>query len=121
MFKNYRNASNYHEINEANAIVTGENYDGQESVTIPDQVFTLRDLIERHASGQIVPIKDAQYDDDLTEFQAKVGDLTKLTKLELIDYAREINGFITSKRELLEKYNKEKATKVKEAEQPTPE
>lgn len=102
-----RTASNYHEINEQYGIVTGE-VNEEPSMTVPDQTMSLKQLIERHARGQVVPQKDVQWDEDIEEFTANWPDLTKLTKIEIIDKFNELSNFITHQKDAIRQFNIQK-------------
>lgn len=123
MYEIIRNASNYKDVNEANGIETGESYidnDGNPlpGVTVPDQSISIKDLVERQRRGQWVPTKDAKYDDDVKEFNKNLPDLSKLTKIELLEYATGLTGFIRETRNTIAEFNAKKKAESKVS--PTP-
>lgn len=107
MFKNFRNHSNYHDINKEFDIQIGEKND-QPSMTIPDRVMSLKQLIARHRDGSILPRKDAQYEEDLNSFAKRYPDIEKMTKLDLIEMGNDLTSYIKTSRDAIQKYNREK-------------
>lgn len=113
-----RAASNYLQFNKDHNIITGEFYDPikDPSMTVPDGVMSLKDLIERHAKGQHVPIKDAQYQEDITDFNESYPDVSTMTKIELLDFNLNLKTFIINGRKSIERWNAEQA-ELKKAEE----
>jgi hypothetical protein len=99
-----RSPWNYHEYNQEHGIAIGEDYTGKVSKTIPDKTMTLKQLIERHMTGQVVPVLDAQYDDDRELFNENFPDVTKMSKIELLEFNNELKNFIENGRKSIQRY-----------------
>lgn len=60
-----------------------------ESVTVPDQSYTIRDLLERFASGTMPPVGQDGYYDDPTDVENWITDPTLKPDFDLADYTSE--------------------------------
>lgn len=97
----FRNRWNKNQINEEIGFISGETPYG-ESETIPDETLTLRELIRRHQSGQQVPVLDAQYEE--MKENITFPDVSKMTKIEAIEFGKDLTEFIKSERKVLKEY-----------------
>lgn len=59
------------------------------SETVPDQSYTIRDLLERFASGTMPPVGQDGYYDDETEVENWITDPTLKPDFDLADYTSE--------------------------------
>lgn len=107
MEKKFRSPLTYHELNAELGIKTGQEFDLEKnpSMTKPDEVMTLKDLIKRHYSGQNVPILDQQYNDNLGKFAENAPDISKMSKTEIAHYTQQLESFIKNSYEGIKKYN----------------
>jgi hypothetical protein len=78
------------------------------SLTIPDQTLSIKQLVERHVRGQIVPIHDTFYSED-----AELGEISKMDKIERAQAAK-VN------KELINKLQKQIQDEKDEAEKAQP-
>lgn len=63
-----------------------------ESMTIPDQSLSIRDLINRYTMGRPIPTAEGVYtgdDDDLP-------DLDRMTIQQRMDYSRDLDAFVNT-------------------------
>lgn len=100
MFKKFRNASNYHDVNKEEGIVTGE-FNDEPSLTEPNRVLPLKDLIERHRKGQYVPVLDQQFEDNVKTFQSTLPDFSTMSKMELLEFNENLIDKIKQDREYI--------------------
>lgn len=114
MFEVIRKKSNYHQVNEQNGIETGKKFE-QPSLTVPDRVMTLRDLIERHTRGMHVPIKDAHYEQERLE--ADWPDVSTMNKTQLMEFSNELKTYIDGSRQAIQEFNQKR--RDKEAQDPS--
>lgn len=76
-----------------------------ESLTVPDQALSMRQLLTRYTRGQDVPMHEGTYDGE-----HDLPDLSRLDKMDLLDLQRETTEIITEGQQYLQqKADKKKA------------
>lgn len=108
--KKFRNASNYHEVSEEAGVKFGRSYENVEVLTKPGLEYGLRDIVERQRRGEIIPVLDARYEEDRTEFEDQWPDVSKLSKTEVAQLALDLKDFIVDTRGALAAYQERQRT-----------
>lgn len=103
-----RAASNYHEYNAQNNIITGEDFTDIPSITAQDSPMTLKQLLARHKAGAPVPILDMQFTEEQEKYISNLPDIDKMSKVELAQLAKDTTEFISQSRKALQAYNEQK-------------
>lgn len=84
-----------------------------ESLTEPDQTLSIRQLVERHVRGQIVPIRDGFYDEE-----GELGAVVNMDKVERAQAAIENKKIISQIKQQLENEQEQQEQQTEQTEIP---